>query len=93
LDMARKGILLIYETFDEMDARRSKRGQPMNKCFSCSKELKMFDAMNLHPSDALHFCTQGHYGSTFFDPMDGSKLNIYICDDCLVSNTDKTIET
>lgn len=40
----------------------------------------------LQPMGGLHFLTYGHYGSTVFDPMDGSKLNIAVCDDCLTKN-------
>lgn len=35
------------------------------------------------PSDGLAFSTRGHYGSTVFDPMDGSSLEINVCDPCL----------
>ena len=35
------------------------------------------------PYEATCFMTQGHYGSTFFDPMDGSYLEINVCDECL----------
>lgn len=36
------------------------------------------------PSGGLSFHTYGHYGSSFFDPMDGSAIQIAVCDDCLV---------
>lgn len=35
------------------------------------------------PYKATAFMTKGHYGSTFFDPMDGSYLEINVCDECL----------
>lgn len=35
------------------------------------------------PSGGLSFHTYGHYGSTFFDPMDGSFIQIAVCDECL----------
>lgn len=35
------------------------------------------------PSGGLAFRTRGHYGSTFFDPMDGSGLEIAVCDECV----------
>lgn len=41
------------------------------------------------PYKATAFSTQGHYGSTFFDPMDGSHLEINICDECLNKAVDK----
>lgn len=37
-----------------------------------------------HPYKATAFITRGHYGSTFFDPMDGSYIEINVCDECLV---------
>ena len=38
---------------------------------------------NNQPYKATTFMTKGHYGSTFFDPMDGSYLEINVCDECL----------
>lgn len=35
------------------------------------------------PYKATAFSTRGHYGSTFFDPMDGSQIEINVCDSCL----------
>lgn len=51
------------------------------KCFKCNKVLEEFGDM--HPMRGLHFQTPGHYGSTFFDPMNGSTLNLFACDECL----------
>jgi len=39
---------------------------------------------NNFPYKATAFITRGHYGSTFFDPMDGSHIEINVCDECLV---------
>lgn len=58
----------------------------MLTCFKCHKELK--DYHKIQPMNGLAFETRGHYGSTFFDPMDGSKIEIVICDDCLENNKD-----
>jgi hypothetical protein len=41
------------------------------------------------PYKATAFLTQGHYGSTFFDPMDGSYIEINVCDECLNKAVDK----
>lgn len=41
------------------------------------------------PYKATAFSTPGHYGSTFFDPMDGSYIEINVCDDCLNKAVDK----
>lgn len=53
-------------------------------CIVCDKVLEeaIPDSKN-QPYKATTFMTQGHYGSTFFDPMDGSYLEINVCDDCL----------
>ena len=39
--------------------------------------------------DGLHFRTYGHYGSTIFDPMDGTYLDVAICDECIMKNLNK----
>lgn len=71
------------------------RGPRMNDmiCIRCNKKLeKVFDDnQNLQPLCAVHFYSYGHYGSTYFDPMDGSTLNIFVCDTCLEKNQDKLI--
>lgn len=64
-------------------------------CFCCDKLLdnmhyKMKDRyVYVHPMGGLHFQTYGHFGSAMFDPMDGSSLDIAICDDCVKKNRDK----
>lgn len=57
----------------------------MYNCFKCDNVLASITGRfeDMHPSNGLHFYTSGHYGSSYFDPMDGSTLNIFICDDCL----------
>lgn len=53
-------------------------------CFKCDAVLTNIGGDTcLQPNDGLCFETKGHYGSTFFDPMDGSVLEIVICDKCL----------
>lgn len=54
-------------------------------CIVCLKELDavMPDADN-QPHEGLTFASLGHYGTTAFDPMDGSYLELNICDQCLV---------
>lgn len=53
-------------------------------CIVCGKVLEeaIPDGIN-QPYKGTSFTTHGHYGSTFFDPMDNSCLEINICDDCL----------
>lgn len=52
-------------------------------CFNCGAALKNLDEDGFQPSEGLAFVTPGHYGSTVFDPMDGTFLELAICDDCL----------
>lgn len=66
-------------------------------CIICDKELdnmhyksRLKDSyVYVHPMDGLHFQSYGHYGSSVFDPMDGSSLDIAICDECLLKHKDK----
>jgi hypothetical protein len=53
-------------------------------CIVCDRVLKeaISDSTN-QPYKATTFKTRGHYGSTFFDPMDSSYLEINVCDVCL----------
>jgi hypothetical protein len=66
-------------------------------CFVCGKKLKTAipDETNLPfgatinlPFGATVFKTYGNYGSTVFDPMDQSFLELNICDECLIKNRD-----
>lgn len=43
------------------------------------------DHITNQPYGGLAFTSGGHYGGTRFDPMDGSFLEVNICDDCLMS--------
>ena len=73
-------------------------------CIVCGyqPDVAYNDCKNNQPYKATAFYTRGHYGSTFFDPMNGSMLEINVCDDCLSKaldnnqilyyNTDKTAE-
>ncbi len=59
---------------------------PTKSCFHCGKDLfNVFEGPTNQPSGALSFSSHGHYGSTSFDPMDGSWLEINICDECVLS--------
>lgn len=68
------------------------------RCVVCNKNLRnlAFDFCDegFQPSDGLAFKTYGHYGSCEFDPMDGSYLEVVICDDCVrtLSSADKVYE-
>lgn len=52
-------------------------------CIVCETQLDTaFDPSQNQPYKGTVFMTQGHYGSTFFDPMNGSCLEIVVCDEC-----------
>jgi hypothetical protein len=55
-------------------------------CIACGKALEPVGSGSPnHADDANEFSTHGQYGSTKFDPMDGSLLVVNICDECIVS--------
>lgn len=57
-----------------------------NPCIVCGKVLEsaMNDSSVGHiPYEGTLFTTEGHYGSTAFDPVDGTTLSITVCDTCL----------
>jgi hypothetical protein len=51
-------------------------------CIQCGEELPN-PYSRFQPSGGLAFFTYGHYGSAF-DPMDGSRLEVAICDPCVL---------
>lgn len=54
------------------------------KCIVCGKTLCNVDSdVENQPYDGTAFTSYGHYGSTVFDPMDGTFLEINICDEDL----------
>jgi hypothetical protein len=58
-------------------------------CIVCSTEVDNWDVAypegktQVHPIGGTVFRTYGHYGSTVFDPMDATYLEIVLCDACL----------
>lgn len=56
----------------------------MVPCVVCGTTLENVDrdAEN-QPYGGTSFSTSGHYGSTAFDPMNGSMLELNLCDPCL----------
>lgn len=52
-------------------------------CIVCLGKMENIDPEGSQPSGGLAFRTGGHYGSTVFDPMDGSSLIVNVCDHCL----------
>lgn len=56
------------------------------KCIACQRPMtNIAEDGTLQPSGGTAFQTRGHYGSTVFDPMDGSLLEIAVCDGCLTA--------
>jgi hypothetical protein len=59
-------------------------------CIVCSKTLSnVFEDVENQPNDGLTFMSHGQYGSTEFDPMDGTYIEINVCDECLVAAREK----
>jgi len=52
-------------------------------CIACQTKMPNLYERGNQPGDGLEFVTAGHYGSTKFDPMDGTRLAINVCDRCL----------
>lgn len=61
-------------------------GERALPCVICGKWLRnvMPDYTTNQPSEGTSFWTHGNYGSTVFDPMDGTFIEVNICDECLV---------
>ncbi len=57
-------------------------------CLVCGKRLESVND-ELQPYDGVICLTGGNYGSTVFDPMNGSTaLYFVLCDQCLVAKKD-----
>ena len=52
-------------------------------CIVCKETLSNIDETGNQPDEGLEFTSYGHYGSTVFDPADGTALVVNICDRCL----------
>ena len=53
-------------------------------CAVCGAAVEnMDDTYANSPYAATAFQTHGHYGSTIFDPMNGSYLELNVCDSCV----------
>jgi len=65
-------------------------------CIICSIEVENWDVAypenesQVHPIGGTAFRTYGHYGSTVFDPMDATYLEVVFCDDCLKERLEYT---
>ena len=58
-------------------------------CIICGKQLRNFDEDGNQPMTGTSFTSHGHYGSTLFDSMDGTYLEINFCDPCLDAAREK----
>ncbi len=60
-------------------------------CIKCGKEMQNLMDEQLQPVEGCAFRTYGHYGTAVFDPMDGSFLEIAVCDTCLSAAIEKSV--
>lgn len=62
----------------------------MLPCFVCGTTLQnAFPDEDNQPEEGTEFRTYGHYGSTFWDSMDGEELVLNVCDECLRKGTER----
>ena len=55
-------------------------------CVVCAAELEPIDSeAENQPYRGTVFTSHGHYGSTAFDPLDGTYLELTVCDRCLLA--------
>lgn len=65
-------------------------------CIACDVEVENWDAAchkdqpQVHPIGGTLFRTYGHYGSSIFDPIDGSYIEVVVCDECLATKMSYT---
>lgn len=64
---------------------------PILTCICCSKGMDNITPNGVQPNDGVAFHSYGHYGSSFFDPLDGTCIQIVICDECLERAGEKVI--
>ena len=69
------------------------RGMPKLDCFCCGKSLDEVFPEDVQdgftPYAGTKFYTYGHYGSTFWDSLDGEMVFMVMCDECLRSKPDR----
>jgi hypothetical protein len=61
--------------------------QTPTPCIVCGVELPevMPGITENQPAGGVTFTAPGNYGSTVFDPFDGSMIEVNVCDPCLVA--------
>ena len=86
-----EGACIQCGNFEDLESPVREFPQP--PCIICNRELEpAFSGCETNqPYGATSFITHGHYGSTIFDPLDGSYLEINICDDCLAERVNKIL--
>jgi len=53
-------------------------------CICCGAALpNIMAGRGIQPMGGVAFLSHGHFGSSVFDPMDGSIIQIVLCDPCL----------
>lgn len=64
-------------------------------CIVCDKRLEsskwgsLKDNLEIPPLDGIYLESAGNYGSSEYDPMDGSRCETYICDPCFKKKKDR----
>lgn len=59
-------------------------------CLVCGATLRnVYDGADNQPSEGTEFRTYGHYGSTFWDSLNGEQLVLNVCDACLKMHKDR----
>jgi hypothetical protein len=55
------------------------------RCIVCGVKPDSVEQLDVNnqPYKATTFASHGHYGSTAYDPMDGSFIEVNVCDACL----------
>ncbi|PJM80114.1 hypothetical protein [Bifidobacterium scaligerum] len=69
-------------------------------CLICGKSISLLDAdlfdedsndKSFLPNGAMELCSYGHYGTTFFDPCDGTQVAALICDECMEERSSRLL--
>lgn len=63
-------------------------------CFKCGKKLQTSlpgSTVYNQPSEGLVFISYGQYGSTVFDPMNDTYLELNICDLCVAAHKEHVL--
>lgn len=84
--LAWKYTAKCYAVADGQDANKEGQMNDPVPCIVCKKKLgPVGSEAGNHANDANSFRTSGQYGSTVFDPLDGTYLEVNICDECLTA--------